>query len=101
MTVAEGKLAASTLRGGPLPTAVVCANDLLALSVEFGLAGVHTAMTLWYRLPMFAASYGVAGAGQPEFGRMVSEKAAAAVEGAWDAHVEAMRLTRDAMTRVP
>lgn len=73
-------------------------NSSSQFAAEFGLAGIHTAMTLWYRLPMFAASHGAAGAGQPEFGRMVSEKAAAAVEGAWDAHVEAMRLTRDAMT---
>jgi hypothetical protein len=73
-------------------------NSSSRLAAEFGLAGFHTAMTLWYRLPMLAGSYGVAGAGQPEFGRMISEKAAAAIEGAWDAHVEVMRLTGDAMT---
>ncbi len=44
MTVAEGKLAAATLRSGPLPTAVVCANDLLALGVEFGLLTADVAV---------------------------------------------------------
>ena len=44
MTVAEGKLAATTLRSGPLPTAVVCANDLLALGVEFGLLTADVAV---------------------------------------------------------
>ena len=44
MTVAEGKLAAATLRAGPLPTAVVCANDLLALGVEFGLLTADVAV---------------------------------------------------------
>jgi len=66
------------------------------LAAEFGLAGIHTAMTLWYRLPMLAASYGVAS--QPELGRMIGEKTAAAIEGVWDAHVEACRLTGDALT---
>lgn len=37
MTVAEGKAIAESLRRSPLPTAIVCANDLLALGVEFGL----------------------------------------------------------------
>jgi hypothetical protein len=68
------------------------------LAAEFGLAGIHTAMTLWYRLPMLTASYGIAGAGEPEFGRMIGEKTAAAIEGVWDAQVEAMRLMGDAMT---
>ena len=50
------------------------------LAAEFGLAGMHTFMTLWYRLPMFAASYGSTGKSKPEFGRMISEKAAAMVK---------------------
>ncbi len=37
MTVAEGKRIAESLRSDPLPTAIVCVNDLLALGVEFGL----------------------------------------------------------------
>ena len=62
------------------------------LAAEFGLAGMHTFMTLWYRLPMFAASYASNGKSGPEFDRMVSEKAAAMVEGAWDAQIEALRI---------
>jgi len=68
------------------------------IASEFGLAGMHTFMTLWYRLPMFAASFAAAGRSQPEFGRMVSEKAAAMVEGAIDAQVEAMRIAGDVAT---
>ena len=37
------------------------------LATEVGLAGLHTFMTLWYRLPMFAGS-----AAPSELGRMVS-----------------------------
>src|SRR5262245_8039926 len=68
------------------------------IAAEFGLAGMHTFMTLWYRLPMFAACMATAGKPQPEFGRMVSEKAAGLVEGAWDAQVEALRLAGAAAT---
>ncbi len=62
-------------------------------ATEVGLAGTHTFMTLWYRLPMFAA-----GTAPSELGRMVSEKAAAAFEGAWDAQVEALRIAGQAAT---
>ena len=62
-------------------------------ATEVGLAGLHTFMTLWYRLPMFAA-----GTAPSELGRMVSEKAAAAFEGAWDAQVEALRIAGQAAT---
>jgi hypothetical protein len=65
------------------------------LATEFGLAGMHTFMTLWYRLPMFAAPNGKS---HPEFGRMVSEKTAAMVEGAWDAQAEALRIAGAAAT---
>ncbi len=63
------------------------------LATEVGLAGMHTFMTLWYRLPMFAA-----GTAPSEFGRMMSEKAAATFEGAWDAQVEALRIAGEAAT---
>ena len=62
-------------------------------ATEIGLAGMHTFMTLWYRLPMFAA-----GMAPSELGRMMSEKAAAAFEGAWDAQVEALRIAGQAAT---
>jgi hypothetical protein len=64
------------------------------LAAEFNLAGVHAFMTLWYRLPMFAWP----GESQPEFSRMVSEKTAAAVEGLWDAQIEALRIAGEAAT---
>jgi len=62
-------------------------------ATEVGLAGMHTFMTLWYRLPMFAS-----GAAPPELGRMVSEKAAAAFEGALDAQAEMLRIAGQAAT---
>ncbi len=62
-------------------------------AAEVGLAGMHTFMTLWYRLPMFAA-----GMAPSELGRMVSEKAAAAFEGVWDAQIEALRIAGEAAT---
>jgi hypothetical protein len=68
----------------------------LPFATEWGLASLHTATTLFYRLPMFGIPY--PGAAKPEFGRMISEKAAAMVEGALDAQVEAMRIAGDAMT---
>src|SRR5687767_9461933 len=68
------------------------------LGAEFGLIGMHTFMTLWYRLPMFAASYASQRKSQPEFNRMVSEKAAAMFDGVWDAHIEAMRIAGQAAT---
>ena len=68
------------------------------LATEFGMAGMHTFMTLWYRLPMFAAFYASTGKPQPEFSRMMSEKTSAMIEGAWDAQREAMRFMGDAAT---
>src|SRR5687767_6198224 len=62
-------------------------------AAEVGLAGMHTFMTLWYRLPMFAA-----GTAPSEVGRMVSEKAAAVFEGVWDAQIEALRIAGEAAT---
>jgi hypothetical protein len=61
------------------------------------LAGMHTAMTLWYRLPMFGAGVVLSGArDRAEATRMISEKAAAVFEGAMDAGVEVARLSRAA-----
>lgn len=39
LTVESGKAVAESLRGSPLPTAIVGVNDLLALGIEFGLLG--------------------------------------------------------------
>src|SRR5262245_59514465 len=68
------------------------------LAAEFNIAGLHAFMTLWYRLPMFASSFAWSGKSQPEFARMISEKAAAAFEGAWDAQIEALRIAEQAAT---
>lgn len=63
-------------------------------AAELGLAGMHTFMTLWYRLPILAAP-GKPGA---EVGRMVGEKAAALIEGVWDAQLEALHIAGKAAT---
>jgi len=70
----------------------------IQFAAEFGMASMHTGVTLWYRLPMFAASFASSGKAQPEIGRMVSEKAAAMVEGVFDAQIEAMRIVGKAAT---
>ena len=64
------------------------------LAAGFGLAGMHTAITLWYRWPMIAAAYTAKGEAQhgPEMARMVSEKATAMIEGVFDAQKEMLRL---------
>ena len=68
------------------------------LAAEFGLAGLHTGVTLWYRLPMFAACLASSGRTQPEMGRMISEKTAAMIEGVFDAQIETMRIAGAAAT---
>jgi len=57
---------------------------------DFGLAALHSSITLWYRLPMLAAA--PSAAQRAEIGRMVSEKAGAMIEGAVNAQAEAFRL---------
>src|SRR4051812_34695975 len=72
----------------------------LALAASLGHAGLHTAITLWHRLPMVAAAYGAQTkwSDTPELNRMVAEKAAAMVEGAFAAQVEIVKLAGAAMT---
>src|SRR5690348_7834292 len=65
---------------------------------ELGMAGMHTGITLWYRLPMMAAAFATGNHSGTEMTRMVSEKFAALVEGALDAQVETMRLVGAAAT---
>jgi hypothetical protein len=67
-------------------------HSALGLAAGFGVAGLHTAITLWYRFPMLAAAFASNEKPRPELTRMVSEKAAALVEGAFDAQVEMVRL---------
>lgn len=68
------------------------------LAAELSLAGLHTLTTLWYRLPAIAAGCASAGRSQPEYGKMMGEKAAATLEGMWDAQVETMRIAGEAAT---
>jgi hypothetical protein len=64
-----------------------------------GVASVHTGITLFYRLPMLAASFTAHGKERHarELDRMVSEKASAMVEGAIDAQREILRIAIAAM----
>ena len=56
-------------------------------------AATSAATTLWHRLPMFGlASVTTVAERQAEAARMVDEKAAAFIEGAIAANVEAMRM---------
>lgn len=62
------------------------------LAMDSAVAATSTAMTLWHRLPLFGfASMMTTAERQAEGARMVDEKAAALVEGALDAGMEAMR----------
>lgn len=44
MTVSEGRIAGARLLDAPLPTAVLCANDLLALGAQFALLGAQVSI---------------------------------------------------------
>lgn len=71
------------------------------LATGLGLASLHTGITLFYRLPMLAASFGAArdGRHRGELNRMVSEKAGVMIEGAFDANQEFLRLAAQAIVR--
>jgi hypothetical protein len=64
------------------------------LATSLGLAGFHTGITLWHRLPMLAA----ASSHGPELNRMVSEKTAAVMQGTFAAQLEFFELSTKAMT---
>jgi hypothetical protein len=70
------------------------------LAAGLGLASLHTGITLFYRLPMLAASFGPqAERHARERNRMVVEKTGALVEGAFDAQKELLRHAAKAMRR--
>ncbi len=75
-------------------------SSIMGLATSMGLASLHSAITLWYRLPMLATAGTPHGNSRhgPEMSRMVSEKTSAAVEGFFDAQKEMLRLTGAAMT---
>ena len=86
-------------------------RNMLDLAGGLGLAGLHTGITLYYRLPMLAASLSASGNKQHarELNRMVGEKVGAMIEGAFHANTEILRLANDtikhpfdlaAMTRI-
>jgi hypothetical protein len=72
----------------------------VALAASLGGAGLDTAVTLWHRLPMLASAYGAQSewSDTPELNRMVTEKTAAMVEGAFAAQMEIVKLAGAAMT---
>jgi hypothetical protein len=68
-------------------------RTLTDFTADAAFAGAATAMTLWYRLPMFAfSSLTSMTQRQAEATRMVDEKAAAMVEGTLMAGMEMIRL---------
>ena len=74
-------------------------RNMLDFAAGLSLASLHTGVTLYYRLPMLAASFTSQGKERHarELDRMVSEKASALVEGAIDAQREILRLAIAAM----
>ncbi|MGH6685039.1 MAG: hypothetical protein ACRECA_14170 [Pseudolabrys sp.] len=72
------------------------------LATRLGFASLHTGITLSYRLPILAAaSLTPRGAARHarELNRMVTEKTAAATEGAFGLQMEMLRLAGSAMLR--
>ena len=65
------------------------------LANGFGMASLHTGMTLWHRLPILAAYFTPQANGRHagELTRMVSEKTAAVMDGAMEAQREILRLS--------
>jgi hypothetical protein len=68
-------------------------------AIDSAFAGIHTAVTLWHRLPMLAfASLSPSAKTRKEATRMISEKAAALVEGSVAAGAEVMKAATRAAT---
>lgn len=73
-------------------------RNAVDLATDLGMAGLHAGVTLWYRLPMMATAFATAGKSDSEMTRMVSEKVAAAIEGALDVQLETMKFAAAAAT---
>jgi hypothetical protein len=73
-------------------------RNAVDLATDMSMAGFHTGITLWYRLPMMAAAFASSGKPDSEMTRMVSEKVAAVFEGAIDAQRETMKFVAAAAT---
>jgi hypothetical protein len=67
------------------------------LAAGLGLASLHTGITLFYRLPMLAASFSASGKERHarELNRMVGEKASTMFDGVLDANKEFLRIAAD------
>ena len=76
-------------------------RNTIDLAAGLGLASLHTGITLFYRLPMLAASFSASGKERHarELNRMAGEKAGAMIEGAFDAQKEILRLAANVMRR--
>ena len=73
-------------------------RNALTVTTKFNLAGVHTGITLWHRLPMLMYPWIGHDKHQTELNLMVHEKIAALIDGALTAHAEALRLFVTAAT---
>ena len=71
------------------------------LAAGLGLASLHTAITLFYRLPMLAASFSASGKERHarELNRMVGEKTGASIDGVFDATEEDFAACRQCILR--
>ena len=73
-------------------------QNALTLATKFNLAGLHTGITLWHRLPMIMAPWTGQDRHQTELHLMVHEKIAALIDGALAAQAEVFRLFGAAAT---
>jgi hypothetical protein len=76
-------------------------RNTIDLAAGLGLASLHTGITLFYRLPMLAASSSASGKKRHarELNRMVGEKTSVMFDGVIDANREFMRLAADTVMR--
>jgi hypothetical protein len=76
-------------------------RNVFDLATGLSLASLHTGITLFYRLPMLAASFSASGKERHarELNRMAGEKAGAMIDGAFDAQKEILRLAANVMRR--
>jgi hypothetical protein len=73
-------------------------QNALTLGTKLSLAGLHTGITLWHRLPMVTAPWIRHDNHQTELNLMVHEKIVAVIDGVLSAQTEALRLFRAAAT---
>ena len=72
-------------------------HSIFDLAAGLAFAAPHVAITLAYRWPMLLGGPMPSKATRREMGRMVMEKASAAVAGALDGHKVALRLGAEAL----